>query len=100
MNNYESMQIYQYFGGTFSRQREDSIKMHYLFSHLDRFPENLADVSVEKGERFHQDIKKMETLHQGRWNNIIIIADYCWSIKRETSEPQYSSRAKTNKFIT
>ena len=35
-----------------------SIKMHYLFSHLDRFPKSLEDVSDKQGERFHQDIKK------------------------------------------
>ena len=34
-----------------------SIKLHYLFSHLDYFPENLGDVSEEQGVRFHQDIK-------------------------------------------
>ena len=41
------------------------IKVHFLHSHLDRFPENLADVSDEQGERFHQDIKTME---DGRWD--------------------------------
>jgi hypothetical protein len=30
-----------------------SIKMHYLFSHMDRFPENLGSMSDEQGERFH-----------------------------------------------
>ena len=30
-----------------------SIKLHYLFSHLDFFPENLGNVSKEQGERFH-----------------------------------------------
>ena len=29
------------------------IKVHYLFSHLDRFPTNLGDLSEEHGERFH-----------------------------------------------
>ena len=37
-----------------------SIKLHYLFSHLDYFPENLGDVSEEQGKRFHQDIRTME----------------------------------------
>jgi len=31
-----------------------SIKLHYLFSHLGRFPDNLGEVSEEQGERFHQ----------------------------------------------
>ena len=45
-----------------------SIKLHYLFSHLDYFPENLGDVSEEQGERFHQDIGTMKERYQGRWN--------------------------------
>jgi hypothetical protein len=36
------------------------VKLHYLHSHLDRFPENLGDLSEEQGERFHQHIKTME----------------------------------------
>ena len=32
-------------------------KKHFFHSHLDRFPENLGDVSNKQGERFHQDIK-------------------------------------------
>ena len=35
-----------------------SIKMHYLFSHIDRFPENLGALSDAQGERFHQHLKK------------------------------------------
>jgi len=42
-----------------------SIKLHYLFSHLVRFPDNLGEVSEEQGERFHQAIKTMETRYQG-----------------------------------
>ena len=37
-----------------------SIKVHFLDSHLDQFPENLSHVNDGKGERFHQDIKTME----------------------------------------
>ena len=29
------------------------IKLHFLHSHLARFPENLTDVTDEQGERFH-----------------------------------------------
>ena len=36
------------------------IKLHNLFSHLNYFPENLGDVTQEKEERFHLDIKIME----------------------------------------
>ena len=37
-----------------------SLKMHFLFSHLDFFPLNCGDVSNEHAERFHQDILVME----------------------------------------
>ena len=43
-----------------------SIKVHYLHSHLDRFPENLGDTSKQQGERFHQDIKTMEDRYKRR----------------------------------
>ena len=59
-----------------------SIKIHYLFSHLETFPENLGAVSDEQGKRFHQDIKIMEQRYQGRWD-AKMIADYRWSIMRD-----------------
>ena len=60
-----------------------SNKMHFLFSHLDRFPENLGDLSEEKGERFHQDIHTMEERYQGHWN-ANRMADYYWIIQKGT----------------
>ena len=53
-----------------------SIKLHYLFSQLDYFPENLGDVSEEQVERFHQDIRAMEERYQGRWDSHMM-TDYC-----------------------
>ena len=43
-----------------------SIKVYFLFSHLDRFPDNLDKVSDEQHERFHQYIKVMEAGYQGK----------------------------------
>ena len=45
-----------------------SLKIHFLHSHLNFFPPNLGTVSDEHGERFHQDITKMESNYQGKWN--------------------------------
>ena len=59
-----------------------SVKVHYMHSHLDLFPENLGDISEEHGERFHQDIKVMEEGQQSRWD-YNMIADYSWSLKRD-----------------
>lgn len=61
--------------------------MHFLFSHLDHFPPNLGDVSDEQGERFHQDLKIMETRYQGRWN-ASMFGDFCWFMLREDKNPK------------
>ncbi|UYV61607.1 hypothetical protein LAZ67_1005527 [Cordylochernes scorpioides] len=42
-----------------------SLKIHFLHSHLDFFPDNLGAVSDEHGERFHQAISSMEKRYQG-----------------------------------
>ena len=74
-----------------------SIKLHYLYSHIDKFPENLGSMSDEQGERFHQDIKEMEIRYQGRWD-AAMMADYCWSLKRDIVDTTHSRNAKKRKF--
>jgi len=37
-----------------------SLKIHFLHSHLDFFPENCGAVNDEQGERFHEDISSTE----------------------------------------
>ena len=71
-----------------------SIKLHFLFNHLEYFPKNLGDVSDEHGERFHQDIKIMEERYQGRWGKAML-ADYCWNLTRDSSN--IINRRKSNK---
>ena len=46
-----------------------SVKIHFLESHLNFSPENLAEVSDEHGERFHQDIMAVEKRYQGKWTS-------------------------------
>ena len=43
-----------------------SLKMHFLFSHLNIFPLNCGDVSDEHREHFHQDISLMEHRYKGK----------------------------------
>lgn len=74
-----------------------SIKVHYLDSHLDRFPENLGDLSEEQGERFHQDLRTMEERYQGRWDTHMM-ADYCWSIKRDCPDHVYRKKSSMHRF--
>ena len=61
-----------------------SLKMHFLPSHLDFFPQNLGAVSDEHGERFHQDISIMEYRYQGRFDSNMM-GDCCWFLQRDTT---------------
>jgi len=58
-----------------------SLKIHFLHSHLDFFPESCGAVSDEHGERFDQHISSMEKRYQGKWN-CGMLADYCWTLAR------------------
>ncbi|GBP53241.1 hypothetical protein EVAR_88125_1 [Eumeta japonica] len=45
-----------------------SLKVHFLHSHIEYFPENLGAYSEEQGEIFHQDVRDIERRYQGRWD--------------------------------
>ena len=77
-----------------------SIKVQFIFyiATLDGFPANLGDVSDEQGERFHQDIQTMEERYQGRYDTKMM-ADYCWSLKRDCVDIQYTRKSHRRKFL-
>lgn len=62
-----------------------SIKIHYIHSHLDFFPSNLGQFSDEHGERFHQEMLKLEKRYEGK-DKIHMLADYCWFLKRDVND--------------
>jgi hypothetical protein len=74
-----------------------SLKVHFLGSHLDFFPENLGAVSDEHKERFHQDISNMEKRYQGKWS-LSMLADYCWTLKRDVPHATHSRKSTTVTF--
>jgi hypothetical protein len=74
-----------------------SLKVHFLDSHLDIFPENLGAASEEHGGRFHQDISNMEKRYQGKWS-LNMLADYCWTLKRDVPQATYSRKSTTAIF--
>ena len=74
-----------------------SLKIHFLESHLDFFPENLDEVSDENGERFHQDILAMEKRYQGK-STSSMLADYCWTLKRDVPEAKYRRKSYASTF--
>jgi hypothetical protein len=74
-----------------------SLKVHFLDSHLNFFPENLGAVNNEHGERFSQDISTVEKRYQDKWSNIIL-ADYCWALIREVPQAKESRRLSNVAF--
>ncbi|GBM79689.1 hypothetical protein AVEN_71215-1 [Araneus ventricosus] len=74
-----------------------SLKVHFLDSHLDYFPENVGAVSEEQGEIFHQDIKEMERRYQGKWN-VSMIADYGWMLQRDNAFKVYKRKSDKRTF--
>jgi hypothetical protein len=75
-----------------------SVKVHFLHSHIDYFPDNLGAVSEEQGERFHKDIKTIEKRYQGRWDTNMM-ADYCWCLQKDCVNIVDSRKAKKRKFV-
>ena len=75
-----------------------SIKIHFLHSHMDYFPENLGSLSEEQGERFHQDICTMEKRYQGHWN-VNMMGDFCWCLKRDNAESKHSRASRKRRFV-
>ena len=53
-----------------------SLKLHFLHSHLEFFPDNLSAVSDEHSERFHQNIAVVETRYKGK-SSANMMGDYC-----------------------
>ncbi|KAI6655687.1 hypothetical protein LOD99_1827 [Oopsacas minuta] len=74
-----------------------SLKLHFLHSHLDFFPENLGTVSDEQGERFHQDTQEMETRYQGFWNEGMM-SDYSWRLFRDNPNKIYKRKSYSQHF--
>jgi len=70
-----------------------SLKMHFIFSHLDFFPLNCGNVSDEHGERFRHDTSVMEHKYKGKWS-AAMLGDYCWMMKRDAPDTKYHRQAK------
>jgi len=75
-----------------------SLKIHFLESHLDFFPENLGEVSDEHGERFHQDINYDYGKKVSRQVDSSMLADYCCTLNRDVPEAKYWPKSYTSTF--
>ena len=74
-----------------------SLKIHFLDSHLDFFPDNLGAVSDEHGKRFHQDIYALEKRYH-RQSNARMLSDYCWTMKRDVPDAKHRRKSTTLTF--
>jgi hypothetical protein len=66
-----------------------SLKLHFLQSHLGFSPVDMGAVSAKHGERFHQDIPRMEKRYSGKWN------PYCWTLVQETPTEEQKRKKAT-----
>lgn len=73
-----------------------SLKMHFLKSHLDFFPDNLGDYSDESGERSHQDMSDMEDRFNGQYTPQML-GEYVWTLLRDT-KAMHKRRGPKNHF--
>ncbi|KAI0981211.1 hypothetical protein GJ496_004650 [Pomphorhynchus laevis] len=60
-----------------------AIKLHFLKSHFDYFPNNCGYYSDEQGTIFHQDIKYNEARFLEIWD-INILTGHCWCLKGDS----------------
>jgi hypothetical protein len=72
-----------------SSRIEVSLKIHFLHSHLDFFPQNHEAVSDKYGEFFFmENVAVMEKRYQGYWS-VKLLSDYCWCLIRNMPEGNY-----------
>ena len=76
-----------------------SLKIHFLYSHLDFFSLICEEVDGQQGELFHQDIGAMEKRYQGKWNPSML-ADYCWNVVRDDPAAKYKRQTKKRRSGT
>jgi hypothetical protein len=63
-----------------------SLKIHFLHSYLNFFPQNVGAISDEQEKSFHQDILTMKKPYQRRWDPAKK-GDYCWFLIRANKTP-------------
>lgn len=76
-----------------------SLKIYFIYNHLDFFPDNCGDCSDEQGERFHQDIATIEERFKGK-DGTHMLGEYCWSICRDTDPDRHKRKSQRQFFLT
>lgn len=73
-----------------------SVKIHFLYSYLHRFSQNLGTVSDEQSVLLHEHLKMMEDHLSDQWERML---DSCWVIKGEYLEEMHQSKSYMGKFF-
>jgi len=58
----------------------------------------MGAVSDEHSERIHQDITRVNKRLSGKWNPYML-ADYCWTLVRETPTKECRRKKRQNAFM-
>ena len=73
-----------------------TLKIHFLDSHLEFFPDNLGAVSDEH-EHFHQDISALEKRYHGQ-SSARMLSDCCWTMKSDVPDAKHRRKSTTLTF--
>lgn len=95
--NYE--ELVQHLFVAYKNMGNISLKINFLHSHLDFFPENCGDISDEHVERFHQEISAIEKRYQGQWSTNML-ADYFCTIARDVPDALYKKKKQETNDLT
>ena len=102
LGKYRSAKYEKEIGGLLKNFRQHgtqmSVKLHFLRSHSDYFPESYGDLSEEQGEHCHRDIRILEERYQGRWD-VNFLADYCWYLKQDAVAAQHRRKSLKRPLI-
>ena len=71
-----------------------SLKLRFLHSHWNFFPENTGADSDKHSKVFHQRISQIKNRYGGKWRPNML-ADNCWSLIRETSAGENKRQKNT-----
>ena len=74
-----------------------SIKVFYLTTLLDFFPEKLGDISEEQGERFYQNLSTIKERFL-RHCDTDMMSNYCWSTQRDCPETAHYKKSLKRLF--
>jgi len=70
-----------------------SLKLHFLHSHSEFFPEHTGAISDEHFKSIHQDVSQIEKRYSGKLSPNML-SDYSWGLARETPTDENKRQKK------